>query len=237
MSEHRSVRRHAERANPKRKGRSLQRHRALDVLFEGDVRGMRGERLRELLTARQTIATAQQPIKSYGVEIVTAYLDNARDVDAMIDAASPAWALERMSTVDRNIVRIATAEMLYLGLERPIAVKEAASLAREFSASEAVPFVMGVLNRVADIRALETSGSGFAHVNNADFELAAPAAELESPAENSELAAAPASTPAAKPESPAAEPEAPAAKPELAAAESTPSPAENGANATENSDN
>ena len=79
----------------------------------------------------------------------------------MIDAASPQWALHRMSAVDRNILRIATAELMFLDVERPIAVKEAASLAREFSTEKSVPFIMGVLNRVADIYELETSGTGF----------------------------------------------------------------------------
>lgn len=150
--------RHSAKKNPKRKGRSLQRQRALDVLFEADVRGRAVQRV---LDERQELSTAQQPIQQYGIDIVRAYIDHAEDIDSMIDAASPDWALGRMSAVDRNILRIATAEMIVLKLDRPVAVKEAASLAREFSAEKSVPFTMGVLNRVADIRDLETSGSGF----------------------------------------------------------------------------
>ena len=156
---------HPERKNPQRKGRSRQRQRALDVLYEADLRGyFRNHKLgraQELLEQRKAVSTAQVPIKEYGIEIVQAYIDNADDVDSMIDAASPDWALNRMSAVDRTILRIAATEMMYLNLDRPIAVKEAASLAREFSADKSVPFTMGVLNRVADIRDLETSGTGF----------------------------------------------------------------------------
>ncbi|MCI5825295.1 MAG: transcription antitermination factor NusB [Arcanobacterium sp.] len=159
---------HAARRSSRRKGRSLQRQRALDVLFEADVRRLRGPRARVLLADRQEISTAQQPIQAYGVQIVEAYLDNAEDIDSFIDAASPAWSLSRMSAVDRNILRIGAAELLYLDVERPVAVKEAASLAREFSSEKSVSFTMGVLNRVADIRDLETSGSGFGNSQNAD---------------------------------------------------------------------
>ncbi len=161
MSDHRSVRRHSERKNIKRKGRSLQRQRALDVLFEADIRGFGIEKTRHLLIDREEISTAQQPIQEYGARIVTEFLEHNDNVDSMIDAASPQWALHRMSAVDRNILRIATAELMFLDVERPIAVKEAASLAREFSAEKSVPFIMGVLNRVADIYELETSGTGF----------------------------------------------------------------------------
>ncbi|MDY5272713.1 MAG: transcription antitermination factor NusB [Arcanobacterium sp.] len=158
QAEHTS--RHARHRNKRRKGRSLQRQRALDVLFEADVRRLRGARAQALLDERRQVSTAQQPIQAYGVQIVQAYLENAQDVDAFIDAASPAWSVGRMSAVDRNILRIGTTEIVYLGVERPVAVKEAASLAREFSSDKSVGFTMGVLNRVADIRELETSGSG-----------------------------------------------------------------------------
>ncbi|MDD7465846.1 MAG: transcription antitermination factor NusB [Actinomycetaceae bacterium] len=151
----------AKRRNTRRKGRSLQRQRALDVLFEADVRRLRGPRAQALLEERQQISTAQQPIQAYGVQIVQTYLAHSHDVDAFIDAASPEWSLGRMSVVDRNILRIGTTELVYLQVERPIAVKEAASLAREFSSEKSVGFTMGVLNRVADIHDLETSGSGF----------------------------------------------------------------------------
>ena len=162
MTDSNGVKRQAERKNTRRKGRSLQRQRALDVLYEADVRSVRREKLPQLLERRSELSTAQQPIQSYGIQVVQAFIDHRDDIDAMIDAASPDWSPGRMSAVDRNVLRIGVAEMMYCGLDRAVAVKEAASLAREFSNDQAVPFVMGVLNRVADIWELETSGTGFA---------------------------------------------------------------------------
>ena len=147
--------------NPKRKGRSLQRQRALDVLYEADVRGIAPAGISDLLQERESVSTAQQPIQSYGISIVSTFVENAEDVDAFIDAASPSWSISRMSTVDRNILRIGVTELLYLDVDVAIAAKEVASLAREFSADKSVGFTMGVLNRVSDIHNLETSGGGF----------------------------------------------------------------------------
>lgn len=143
----------------KRKGRSLQRQRALDILFEADVKGLLSSGLLDLLNQRRGVSTAQQPIQEYGVHIVETYAKWCDDVDSMIEAASPSWALNRMSVVDRNLLRIGATELMYLEIDLPVVVKEISSLARDFSTDKAVSFTMGVLNRINEIRQLETSGT------------------------------------------------------------------------------
>lgn len=148
----------AKRPNPKRSGRSLQRQRALDILFEADSRDIRPEDILQLLQERMRISTAQEPIREYGQSIVTTYVEWADDVDSMIDAASPTWSLDRMSVVDRNLLRIGATEHMYLDVDIPVIVKEIAALARDFSTDRAVRFTMGVLNRIGEIRKQETAG-------------------------------------------------------------------------------
>ncbi|WP_341828111.1 transcription antitermination protein NusB [Trueperella pyogenes] len=143
------------RPNPKRKGRSLQRQMALDVLFEADVRGLD---LHTLLEERKVVSTHMVPIGEYGVTVVEAYADSAADVDSMIEAASPKWSIERMTIVDRSLLRVGATEIMFLGVDVPIVVSEIKSLARDISSDNAVPFVMGVLNRIGEIRAEETAG-------------------------------------------------------------------------------
>lgn len=145
-----------ERRDGRRKGRSLQRQRALDVLFEADSRGVKD--LLGLLEERKVISTNLVPIGEYGIKIVETYADNAGNVDSMIEAASPAWALDRMSTVDRNLLRIGATEIMFLGVAVGIVASEIASLARDISSDTSVGFTMGVLNRVGEIRATETAG-------------------------------------------------------------------------------
>ncbi len=143
------------RPNPERKGRSLQRQKALDVLFEADARGFD---VGGLLEERKTVSTNIVPIGEYGITIVETYADAAGDVDSMIEAASPAWSLERMSAVDRNLLRIGATEIMFLGVDVPVVISEIRSLARDLSSDSAVGFTMGVLNRVGEIRAAETAG-------------------------------------------------------------------------------
>ncbi|QRV02943.1 transcription antitermination factor NusB [Arcanobacterium phocisimile] len=140
-----------------RKGRSLQRQRALDVLYEADLRHEEIG-LAELLEIRSELSPAQQPIKEYGQQIVCTYCEWADDVDSMIEAASPQWALARMSVVDRSLLRIGATELMFMDVPIAIVIKEITSLVRDFSTDKAVGFTMGVLNRIAEIRATETAG-------------------------------------------------------------------------------
>lgn len=76
----------------------------------------------------------------------------------MIEAASPQWALARMSVVDRSLLRIGATELMFMDVPIAIVIKEITSLVRDFSTDKAVGFTMGVLNRIAEIRATETAG-------------------------------------------------------------------------------
>lgn len=136
--------------------RTTQRHRALDVVFEADEKDLiEEEALLELLAERQRVSTAQVPIGEFGSDIVTAFAHDVDNVDSLVEAASEDWALSRMNVVDRTILRLGTTEIMSLGTSRALVVAEWAALARELSTERSVGFVMGVLNRVADIRARE----------------------------------------------------------------------------------
>ncbi len=136
--------------------RTTQRHRALDVVFEADEKGVVGEGpLLDLLFDRQRVSTAQVPIGEFGSEIVTAYAQNWDNIDSMVEAASEDWALSRMNVVDRTILRLGTTEIMVMGTPRALVVAEWSALARELSTERSIGFVMGVLNKVADIRERE----------------------------------------------------------------------------------
>jgi Transcription termination factor len=139
--------------------RTKQRNRALDVIFEADERDLLGQGdLLVLLNDRKVVSTAQSPIGDFGVSIVEAYAENADDIDTIVEAASEDWAMSRMNAVDRSILRAAAAELVYIGTDRVHVIPEWANLAREYSTEQSVGFIMGVLNKVADIRKRELSG-------------------------------------------------------------------------------
>ena len=76
----------------------------------------------------------------------------ARDeIDAKIRSVSRHWRLERMSRVDRNIIRLAAYELMHLpDIPRRVTLNEAVELAKRFGNEESPAFVNGVLDRIAD---------------------------------------------------------------------------------------
>jgi N utilization substance protein B len=78
--------------------------------------------------------------------LVRGTVDRQTDIDDMIRRHLQHWRLERMATVDRNILRLATYEMLATATPPAVVIDEALELARRFSNDEAVQFVNGVLD-------------------------------------------------------------------------------------------
>jgi N utilization substance protein B len=72
-------------------------------------------------------------------------------LDAKIRGVSKHWRLERMARVDRNIIRLATYELMFQGdIPRRVTLNEAVELAKRFGNEESPAFVNGVLDRIAD---------------------------------------------------------------------------------------
>ncbi|MDY5153138.1 N utilization substance protein B [Actinobaculum suis] len=202
-------RQHAKRRKyAKQKGRSTQRHRALDVLFEADEKGIATEQgIRDLLAERQKVSTAQVPIGEFGSEIVEHYAGHILNLNTLIEAASEDWPLHRMNSVDRNILRGAAAELTYMDTPRAVVVPEWADLARSLSTDRSVGFVMGVMNRMADIRERELANQAKGSILDAEArgetigagaEVSAPSASSADTAAAGEPEAEPFSTPEAE---------------------------------------
>jgi N utilization substance protein B len=74
----------------------------------------------------------------------------AEEIDELITPHLVKWRLERMPGVDRNVLRLAVAEMLgFKGTPFPIIINEALEIARRYSAPESVSFLNGVLDALA----------------------------------------------------------------------------------------
>jgi N utilization substance protein B len=130
--------------------RTKARKRALDILFQADVRG---EALPVILAAEARRA-ANEPAREgswlYAREIVDGVIDHGDEIDELIITFAKDWSLARMPAVDRALLRIGAWELLY-NEEVPtaVAIDEAVELAKEFSTDESGAFVHGVLARVA----------------------------------------------------------------------------------------
>jgi len=87
----------------------------------------------------------------YADEILRGVTSSLAEVDETIRRASTNWRLERMTRVDRNLLRLATWELLFCKeLPRAVILDEAVELAKRFGTEESSSFVNGVLDRVAE---------------------------------------------------------------------------------------
>ena len=129
--------------------RSKARKRALDVLYESELRG-----LDALGVLGERLAQADPPIPEYAVTLVEGVVAHRARIDEVLAAVSVDWPLERMPAVDRNVLRIGTYELLWCGDDVPegVAISEAVELATALSTDDSPKFVNGVLARVAKER-------------------------------------------------------------------------------------
>jgi len=92
----------------------------------------------------------QTDVRHYALEIVATLKQNREEIDAILTQALVDWQLSRLATIDRDILRIAVTEILYLDVPDRIAVNEAIELSKRYSGDENYRFINGVLRRVID---------------------------------------------------------------------------------------
>jgi transcription antitermination protein NusB len=124
--------------------RSKARKRALDILFESELRGLP---TLQLLSERQSLGDV--PVQPYAAELVRGVASHSERIDELISWNLVDWTLERMPAVDRNILRIGVYELLWAdGVPDGVAISEAVALAQDLSTDNSAPFVNGVLARI-----------------------------------------------------------------------------------------
>jgi N utilization substance protein B len=128
--------------------RSKARKRALDVLFEAELRG---EPVLELLDERTADATP--PISPYAAELVRGVQAHRDRIDELLAAHAQEWTLDRMPAVDRNTLRIGAYELFWAAdVPDAVAISEAVLLARELSTEASPAFVNGLLARLLKLK-------------------------------------------------------------------------------------
>ena len=128
------------------------RKRALDVLYEADVRG---DAIPTVLAS--ALGRIEPPAPShlpYAISLVEGVAGHQDRIDELISSYAEGWTLERMPVVDRNLCRIAVFELLYRDdIDDAVAISEAVELAEELSTDESPKFVNGLLGRIAEYAA------------------------------------------------------------------------------------
>jgi len=121
--------------------RSVARESALTLLYEAESKG---------ITPAAVVAAQVIPVEEVVRVLVLGVMEYQPRIDASITDHSTGWTIERMPVLDRNILRLATFELMHRQ-EVPTAVilDEAVELAKRFSTDDSGRFVNGVLSAIA----------------------------------------------------------------------------------------
>jgi N utilization substance protein B len=131
--------------------RHRSRQRALQVLFSWD---QGSKSIEDSISAfYETLGSDESepkptPQDAFMETLVRGTASKSKDLDQKIEAKSNNWRLERMPSVDRNILRLAVYEMTETDSPPPIVIDEALELARQFSTDDSASFVNGVLDAI-----------------------------------------------------------------------------------------
>jgi transcription antitermination protein NusB len=128
--------------------RTKARKRALDILFEAEIRGVP-----VLALLDERAAAASPPVSEYAAEIVRGVHAHQARIDELLADNAQGWTLDRMPAVDRTILRIGSYELLW-GDQVPdgVAISEAVLLAGELSTDNSPAFINGLLARLLELK-------------------------------------------------------------------------------------
>lgn len=129
---------------PANRSRSRARGWALQVLYAAELRGVPPREALDDFVSRRRIGASSRP---YLRQLVGLVEDHGAALDERISASLTNWRLERLSVIDRNVLRLGTAELLH-GDDVPprVALQEAIALAQRYGTAESPRFVNGVLD-------------------------------------------------------------------------------------------
>lgn len=117
------------------------------VLYQWDMKGEPIEPLMEEYISANRIS--MQDRRRYMRKLVRTFVENSADIDKLIAEFSEKWDIDRVGFIERNILRIALAELLYISVKSPkVAILDYIKLAQKYAGKNCARFVNGILGRV-----------------------------------------------------------------------------------------
>lgn len=103
------------------------------------------------------LANQDREVREYAKDIIIAVNENRNIIDEQISTALVDWQVTRLAHIDRDILRIAVAEMQYLQVPESVTINEAVELAKRYSEEDSHRFINGVLRRVTEQRKIAST--------------------------------------------------------------------------------
>ena len=126
--------------------RRKSRESALQVLYQLDITKQEDPKV---ITQREPLFSSSEGMDEFAKRIVEGVFEHAREVDQLIERFSENWRLDRMTLVDRNILRMAIFELLYCNEIPPkVTLNEAIDLGKRYGSEDSGSFINGILDRI-----------------------------------------------------------------------------------------
>lgn len=129
--------------------RRIARERALQALYQLEMSG--GAPAEALEAADATGAGGDDPeTQSFALALVQGVREHLAELDGLIESHSHHWRVDRMSRIDRNVIRLATFELKHRpDVPRKVTLNEAVELGKRFGTTESSAFINGLLDKIA----------------------------------------------------------------------------------------
>ncbi|HER24052.1 MAG TPA: transcription antitermination factor NusB [Candidatus Atribacteria bacterium] len=127
-------------------GRRLSREMALKALFQIDLVNTNMEEALKYTFENDELL---DEVKEFSFILVKGVLSNLIEIDKVINLSTNNWSLERITNIDRSILRIAIYEILFLkNIPKSVSINEAVELAKKYGTKSSFSFVNGVLGKI-----------------------------------------------------------------------------------------
>jgi transcription antitermination factor NusB len=126
--------------------RTQARELALQLMYQLDLRG---DEILDEVNAALAPGAGDPEMLDFARELVHGCREKQSEIDRQIEEVAKNWQLKRMAAIDRNILRLATYELLYREDIPPlVTINEAIDIAKKFSTKNSGPFVNGILDNI-----------------------------------------------------------------------------------------
>ncbi len=126
--------------------RTKSRECALQILYAFDIRKENAQTIIENYWQQHEV---EVEVKKFAGCLIKGVMKNLSGIDEFISKYTDNWRIERMAVIDRNIIRMATYELLFEeDIPPKVSINEAVELAKRFGDDESGRFVNGVLDKI-----------------------------------------------------------------------------------------
>lgn len=119
---------------------------SLQVLYEEDINPLREHSVADQFVSKRLLQN--KPLVTFALELLYGVRNHRTEIDQVLSKHAANWSLKRMTTIDRNILRISAYEILFGDVPGRVSINEAIELAKRYGSRNSGQFVNGILDRI-----------------------------------------------------------------------------------------